>query len=198
MLHALLHALLLTSLLVVCVIPPVAVLFVLFKSLTRRTAYWVAVVLFVLTMFSKTSIVMLPLLLLLCVWWERGWTVKLNWREVMLFTATQAAAIAGLASIYLLWKLSTPFEPLGFLAALAGLILAGFLFVYLYKRLAPMWREMVDFQGSQFVFLLWCGGFILMLAWLGEYWQTHVAVAHKRSRGSAERPPITKRCGPSA
>lgn len=137
-----------------------------FQRTGKRSSYWLAVFLFLLTMFAKTSIVMLPVLLLLCTWWERGWTVKLNARETMVFAASQITGLLCLISVYALWKLMTPFEPLGFMVALTGIILTGLLFVYLYKRLAPMWKEMVDFQGFQSVFLLWCGGFVMLLMWL--------------------------------
>ena len=43
-----------------------------FQRSRRWQSYGLAVFLFVLTMFAKTSIVMLPVVLLLCVWWLRG------------------------------------------------------------------------------------------------------------------------------
>ena len=43
-----------------------------FQQTRRWSAYGLAVFLFLLTMFTKASIVMLPLVLLLCIWWMRN------------------------------------------------------------------------------------------------------------------------------
>ena len=82
----------------------------------------------------------------------------------------------------MLWKLATPFEPLGFLAVLTLLILAGYLYLCIcitgLRRCGGRWSIS---KGSQFVFLLWCGGFILLLAWLNDYWQAQAALVHSQA-----------------
>lgn len=49
-----------------------------FEQSSQRRTYWAAVVLFLLALLSKTSVVVLPLVLLLCAWWQRGKITKLD------------------------------------------------------------------------------------------------------------------------
>ena len=72
-----------------------------FQRTGRSSVYWLSVGLFVLTMLSKTSIVMLPVLLLLSIWWDRGWKEKLNWGQVR-----EAAFFAGAVTVFMAWCLS--------------------------------------------------------------------------------------------
>ena len=51
-----------------------------FQRTRRWSKYYLAILLFILTMFAKTSIVMLPVVLLLCVWWMRN---RVTWDDVL-------------------------------------------------------------------------------------------------------------------
>jgi tetratricopeptide (TPR) repeat protein len=56
--------------------------------------YGFSIAIFVLALLSKTTVVMLPVLLLLCVWWRRGrWQWADLWRTVPFFTASLVMGI---------------------------------------------------------------------------------------------------------
>jgi tetratricopeptide (TPR) repeat protein len=54
---------------------------------------------FALATLSKTSVVMLPFVLALCIWWRRG---KVRWREAL--TLAPFAAISAVASAWTIWE----------------------------------------------------------------------------------------------
>jgi tetratricopeptide (TPR) repeat protein len=54
---------------------------------------------FVLATLSKPSVVMLPVVLALCIWWMRG---KIRWRDA--FTVAPFAVISALASAWTIWE----------------------------------------------------------------------------------------------
>ena len=58
-----------------------------------------SLVFFVLATLSKPSVVMLPFVLALCIWWMRG---KLRWRDML--TLTPFALISALASAWTIWE----------------------------------------------------------------------------------------------
>jgi protein O-mannosyl-transferase len=58
-----------------------------------------SLVFFILATLSKPSVVMLPLVLALCIWWTRG---KILWRDML--TLTPFALISALASTWTIWE----------------------------------------------------------------------------------------------
>jgi tetratricopeptide (TPR) repeat protein len=58
-----------------------------------------SLVFFILATLSKPSVVMLPLVLALCIWWMQG---KIRWRDIL--TLTPFALISALASAWTIWE----------------------------------------------------------------------------------------------
>ena len=58
-----------------------------------------SLVFFILATLSKPSVVMLPLVLALCIWWMRG---KIRWRDVLILSPF--ALISALASAWTIWE----------------------------------------------------------------------------------------------
>jgi tetratricopeptide (TPR) repeat protein len=58
-----------------------------------------SLVFFILATLSKPSVVMLPFVLALCIWWLRG---KIRWREMLILTPF--AVISALASAWTIWE----------------------------------------------------------------------------------------------
>src|SRR5262249_33897175 len=58
-----------------------------------------SLVFFILATLSKPSVVMLPFVLALCIWWTRG---KILWRDML--TLTPFALISALASAWTIWE----------------------------------------------------------------------------------------------
>jgi protein O-mannosyl-transferase len=142
--------------------------------------YWLSLVAFVLALLSKTSTVMLPVVLLGCAWWRRGRVGAPGWL---------------LASPFLVLALNFGLMSVGFQAhgAMAGLVvqngsfwerLAGAgmaLWFYLGKALLPLhlnmiyprWTIKVASAWSYLPLLLWCG--VLAVCWAGRRsWARHV------------------------
>jgi protein O-mannosyl-transferase len=142
--------------------------------------YWLSLLAFVLALLSKTSTVMLPVVLLGCAWWRRGRVGAPDWL---------------LASPFLVLALNFGLMSVGFQAqgAMAGLVvqngslgerLAGAgmaLWFYLGKALLPLhlsmiyprWTIEVASAWSYLPLLLWCG--VLVVCWAGRRsWGRHV------------------------
>ncbi len=107
------------------------------EGLVRNPHYWLSLGLFLLALLSKTSVVMLPLVLLLLAWWRQG---KMRGRDLLRVAPFFALSLAlGLVTIWFQWHsavrhdLARP-EGVASRIAAAGWI-AGF---YLYKLLLPV------------------------------------------------------------
>ena len=61
--------------------------------------FMLSLVFFILATLSKPSVVMLPLVLALCIWWMQG---KIRWRDIL--TLTPFALISALASAWTIWE----------------------------------------------------------------------------------------------
>lgn len=61
--------------------------------------FMLSLVFFILATLSKPSVVMLPLVLGLCIWWMQG---KIRWRDIL--TLTPFAMISALASAWTIWE----------------------------------------------------------------------------------------------
>jgi protein O-mannosyl-transferase len=76
-----------------------------FRALQRRTAdrrslaFALSLLSFLLATLSKPSVVMLPLVLALCIWWMRG---KIRWRDAL--ALAPFALISALASAWTVWE----------------------------------------------------------------------------------------------
>lgn len=145
--------------------------------------YWLSLAAFVLALLSKTSTVMLPLVLLGCAWWRRGRIGARDWL---------------LASPFLVLALNFGLMSVGFQVhgAMAGVAvqngnfggrLAGAgtaLWFYLGKALLPLHLSMIYPQwkieaGSAMSYvplLLWCGVLAACWAWR-RTWARHVLFA---------------------
>ncbi|PYX98907.1 MAG: hypothetical protein DMG63_10565, partial [Acidobacteria bacterium] len=65
----------------------------------RSFVFALSLLFFLLATLSKPSVVMLPFVLALCIWWMRG---KVRWRDVL--TLTPFALISALASAWTIWE----------------------------------------------------------------------------------------------
>ena len=65
----------------------------------RSLGFVLSLVFFILATLSKPSVVMLPFVIALCIWWMRG---KIRWRDAL--TLTPFALISALASGWTIWE----------------------------------------------------------------------------------------------
>jgi protein O-mannosyl-transferase len=132
----------------------------------------VSLVAFVLALLAKTTIVMLPVLLLLCALWQRR---RIAWKDVLHTSPFFALSIAfGLMSVWFqkhqaLTSTQLVLQPTGFAQRLAG---AGYDFwFYLGKALVPLnlciqyprWKIDLHTVAAYLPDLLACGVFIVCL-----------------------------------
>jgi hypothetical protein len=129
-----------------------------------------SLVLFVLALLVKTSVVMLPFVLLLLAWWRRGRVVRSDViRSVPFFVA---ALLLGLVTVWFQYERSILGEvvrPEGMLSRLAA---AGWsVWFYLYKLLLPVRLVMIyprwDVDGSSVLAFV---PLVLLLACLAVLW----------------------------
>src|SRR5437763_987328 len=69
------------------------------RRVDTSLAFSISLLCFVLTTLSKPSVVMLPAVLALCVWWRRG---RIQWRNAVVLTPF--VAISALASAWTIWE----------------------------------------------------------------------------------------------
>jgi tetratricopeptide (TPR) repeat protein len=100
----------------------------------RDKSYWLSVVAFTLAMLSKGSVAMLPAILLLIVWWQRGTIGKRDLVRVMPFIAVALALTA-----VNLWFQGRGAGPIRDLTLLERVLGAGtVIWFYLGKAVAPV------------------------------------------------------------
>jgi tetratricopeptide (TPR) repeat protein len=103
----------------------------------RRSFYVLALVTFLLALLAKTSVVMMPLVLLVLAWWRRASISRVDIRRVIPFVMMSFAL--GLVTVYYQYHSAIGDQvvrPGGFLSRLAG---SGWcIWFYLYKALLPL------------------------------------------------------------
>jgi hypothetical protein len=119
-----------------------ALLYLRFESSRRWRTYAAALTVFFLALLSKTSVVMLPLVLLGCAWWQRGRVTRKDALRALPFFAL-AGALAAVElwfhSHHVLTHIAA--RPEGFFSRTAA---AGWsVWFYLYKALLPWKLAMV-------------------------------------------------------
>ena len=140
---------------------------------SQPSRYWLSLLAFVLALLSKTSTVMLPVVLLGCAWWQRGRVGRRDWLRTSPFFGLALAF--GLMSI--------GFQVHGAMAGVAvqsenlweRLAAAGMaLWFYLGKAMVPLhlnmiyprWKIEAASGWSYLPLLLWCG--LLGVGWAGR------------------------------
>ncbi len=135
------------------------------------TSYYVSLVAFLLALLSKTSTVMLPVVLLACAWWRRG---HIGWRDWLRASPFFVLALAfGLLSIGFQAHgaiATATVQSENFWGRLAGAGVA--LWFYLGKALLPLnlnmiyprWQIEAGAAVSYLPLLLWCG--VLAVGWM--------------------------------
>ena len=117
-------------------------LYLRFESSGRARAYAASLALFLLALLSKTSVVMLPLVLLGCAWWQRGRVTRKDALRALPFFAL-AGALAAIELWFHSHRVLTHIvaRPEGFLSRAAA---AGWaVWFYLYKAVLPWNLAMV-------------------------------------------------------
>jgi len=150
------------------------------SPLAPRLLYWLSLLTFVLALLSKTSTVMLPVVLLGCAWWQRGRVGRLDWLRTSPFFALALAF--GLMSVWFQAHgamAGVAVQSEKFWGRLAGAGMA--LWFYLGKALLPLnlnmiyprWKIEAAAPGSYLPLLLWCG--VLAMGWgFRRSWARHV------------------------
>ena len=129
--------------------------FLRWESVGRARWYALCVVLFVLAMLSKSSVVVLPTVLLLCVWWRRGRVAR---RPVLSLAPLFAlSAIFSYIAVWYQYNRAIRGNPIGGPEGLVErLALAGRTFwFYLYKALLPLNLSMIYPRWDVHRFSVW-------------------------------------------
>lgn len=111
-------------------------LFLKFESNERLWLYGLSLGSFLLALLSKTSVVMLPFILLSCAWWQRGRIVRKDLLRSVPFLSL--SGILGLVTIWFQYKrviISEIVRTDSFLSRLAGAAWA--IWFYIYKAIIP-------------------------------------------------------------
>jgi protein O-mannosyl-transferase len=135
-----------------------------------RMCYWLSLGAFLLALLSKTSTVMLPVVLLACAWWQRGRIARRDLLRTIPFFVM--ALVFGLMSIWFqAHQASHDFtvQTENFWGRLAGAGMA--IWFYLGKALLPLnlnliyphWEINATALASYIPILLWCG--VLAVCW---------------------------------
>jgi len=141
-----------------------------YEDEARRRWYALALATFLLALLSKTSVVMLPVVLLLCAWWRRGRIMRGDlWRTTPFFALALALSLVEIAFQYRSVRAEPGVHPEVLPARLAGMgwavwfylgkvvIPQGLCFVY------PRWQIDAASPWSYLPGLLFLG--CLLLAW---------------------------------
>jgi tetratricopeptide (TPR) repeat protein len=128
-----------------------------FEENGRRRWYIVALGMFLLGLLAKTSVVMLPVLLLGCAWWRRGkMTVRDLWRSVPFFALS---LILGLVTVWYQTHRAIGTDVVRMDGFASRLAVAGCaVWFYLYKALLPI--------NLSFVYPRWSLNPALAASWL--------------------------------
>ena len=152
-------------------------LYLKFETNENRRLYGFSLGVFLLALLSKTSVVMLPFVLLGCAWWQRGLIVRKDF-----FRSIPYFAIAGSLSLVTIWF---QYSTIGgdvvrtdsFLSRLAG---AGWtVWFYLYKAVLPinLFFFYPRWEIDEYAFISYVPGLIL-LGLLISFWR------HRQSWGN--------------
>jgi tetratricopeptide (TPR) repeat protein len=108
-----------------------------FDENRRRSSYIFSLTAFLLALLSKTGVVMLPVVLLLCAWWLHGRLRRLDWlRTIPLFLLS---LVSGLATIWFQHHRAMGTQATQTMSFAARLATAGYIpWFYLYKALLPV------------------------------------------------------------
>jgi hypothetical protein len=149
-------------------------------GLRISTSYCLSLLAFALALLSKTSTVMLPMVLVACAWWQRG---RITWRDGLRTSPYFVIALGfGLMSIWFQAHgaiAGATVQSEHFWGRLAGAGMA--LWFYLGKALLPLnlcmiyprWQINAAAPGSYLPLLLWCG--VLAAGWqLRRTWGRHM------------------------
>ncbi len=107
-----------------------------FEDTSRRRWYWLSVGTFALALLSKTSVVPLPFVLLLCAWWRRGKVDRTDLLRLVPFFALSVAA--GLITIWFQYQQGMKPEVIHRSLALRVAGAGWACWFYLWKALAPV------------------------------------------------------------
>jgi tetratricopeptide (TPR) repeat protein len=139
------------------------------QSALRSPHYLISLALFLLALLAKTSVVMLPAILLLCAWWRRG---RVTWKDLLRSAPFFGLSLAlGLVTVWFQHHnaiAGAAVRPEGVASRIAA---AGWIaWFYLYKALLPVGLCVIyprwDVGGSSILAFAPLALFIAGMAWL--------------------------------
>ena len=151
-------------------------LYLKFESADTRRWYFFALCSFLLALLSKTSVVMLPLVLIGCVWWQRRSVVPKDLVRVIPFFVL--SAVLGLVTVWFQYNVAIAEDIVRTDSFLSRLAIAGqAVWFYLYKAIIPHKLSFVyprwetDSYGfSSFLPLLALLGCLVLFWWHRKGW----------------------------